>query len=1008
MIWIGMLIGGLIGAILGSLPSIAIGIVAGGALGALIVRSENARRGAAARSSHDRPSPEPAYGRRFVRSAGPAGDTQVMPSLGAGVQGGAPVQPAGSFAGDADAADVASRLARIERRLGVIEQRLGIVPDLASPRLFAESQGSLAIPLADGQGTWREPRAFIPRQPDGTALVEVAEPDAKAQPAVDAPAPDASGETATAGREHDMPGAQEPRQQPRPAPAYVATRGPNPLWAWLTGGNTLTRIGAVVLFFGVAFLLRYFAERFTVPLEWRLLGVGAFGFALAALGALLARRRAAYGLSLIGAGAGIVYLTVFAAFRAYAVLPPAIAFALLVVVATATTLLASRNNSQPLAWLALAGGFLAPVLIGQEQGEPAPLFGYFALLNAAILALALAKVWRALNVLGFVFTFGLGLAWGWQYYRPEHFAVVQPFLALFFVFYVGIAILYAFKAPLLLKAPVDGLLVFGVPLVGFALQTGIVRAFHYGVAWSAIALGAIYAVLWLVLRRRLEAGLQLLASVFLALAVIFGTLAIPYATDPHWTTAWWSLEAAAVYWIGCRQEQRLARGFALLLQLAASLAFVWGGLDASAERLFINPIFFGTSVIALAAFVTAFVADRHADRLGNGERALVPLILAWGAAWWLGGSALDLHRHLNLHDQPNAILAWVTGSAGLALALCRVMHWPRIGWLAAATFPTMVATGIASLGLDRTTLDQTGLIVWPLAWLMHAVALWDAEALVDRSPYNGASAGDLRETSPLREIHATTAVAWVAWLSWEAGEWVGRWTIEGTVWIACATGLPSILFLAAVTRWELLPRWPMLGYGSAYLRSAGTVVATLLGVWFVMVNLVSPGDPAPLPYLPLANPLDVTVALALVVLFRWASRAAFRDQHLLYACFAMAVFVAVNCLVVRTAHHWAGVPWEWSRLLAYKPLQAALTLTWTATALPLMLLATRRAIRPLWMAGAGLLALVVGKLFIVDLAALSGLPRVVAFIGVGLLLLVIGYFAPLPPPRERDTATTTQ
>ena len=47
--------------------------------------------------------------------------------------------------------------------------------------------------------------------------------------------------------------------------------------------------------------------------------------------------------------------------------------------------------------------------------------------------------------------------------------------------------------------------------------------------------------------------------------------------------------------------------------------------------------------------------------------------------------------------------------------------------------------------------------------------------------------------------------------------------------------------------------------------------------------------------------------------------------------------------------------------------------------------------------GAGLLALVVVKLFALDLAGLSGLPRVVAFLGVGALLLVIGYAAPLPP-----------
>ena len=80
----------------------------------------------------------------------------------------------------------------------------------------------------------------------------------------------------------------------------------------------------------------------------------------------------------------------------------------------------------------------------------------------------------------------------------------------------------------------------------------------------------------------------------------------------------------------------------------------------------------------------------------------------------------------------------------------------------------------------------------------------------------------------------------------------------------------------------------------------------------------------------------------------------------------------------------------------------ALTLTWTAVALPLMLAAGRRAIRPLWMVGAALLAVVVVKLFLVDLSALSGLPRVAAFLGVGVLLLIIGYAAPLPPAATEE------
>jgi uncharacterized membrane protein len=81
--------------------------------------------------------------------------------------------------------------------------------------------------------------------------------------------------------------------------------------------------------------------------------------------------------------------------------------------------------------------------------------------------------------------------------------------------------------------------------------------------------------------------------------------------------------------------------------------------------------------------------------------------------------------------------------------------------------------------------------------------------------------------------------------------------------------------------------------------------------------------------------------------------------------------------------------------------QAALTLAWTATALVLMVWASRRASRARWLTGAALLAVVVVKLFVVDLATLSGLQRVVAFLGVGAMLLAVGYFAP-PPARSDD------
>ena len=310
-----------------------------------------------------------------------------------------------------------------------------------------------------------------------------------------------------------------------------------------------------------------------------------------------------------------------------------------------TVWLAVRADAQPLAGLAIAGGFLAPFLVSTDSGSPALLFGYFVVLNAAIFALAWMRAWRALNALGFVFTFALGLFWGDRYYRPEHFATVEPFLVVFFLFYVTIAILYAKRESFAAKAPVDALLVFGVPLVGFALQAALVDDTRYGVAWSAVALAAFYGALAAALFRRAEPGLALLARAFLALAIIFATIAVPFAADPRWTSAWWALEAAGVYWIGCRQRQPLARAFALLLQAGAAAAFVVADVEPG-PRLFLNATFFGTTLIALAALATAFVADRQRDAVSAHERALVPVLLLWGAAWWYCGGALEIERAL--------------------------------------------------------------------------------------------------------------------------------------------------------------------------------------------------------------------------------------------------------------------------------------------------------------------------------------------------------------------------
>jgi uncharacterized membrane protein len=84
--------------------------------------------------------------------------------------------------------------------------------------------------------------------------------------------------------------------------------------------------------------------------------------------------------------------------------------------------------------------------------------------------------------------------------------------------------------------------------------------------------------------------------------------------------------------------------------------------------------------------------------------------------------------------------------------------------------------------------------------------------------------------------------------------------------------------------------------------------------------------------------------------------------------------------------------------------QAALSIFWTVLALALMVTATRMARRGVWMLGASLMGVVVVKLFVIDLSHVGGLERIVSFIGVGLLMLVVGWFAPVPP-RQTEVRT---
>jgi uncharacterized membrane protein len=548
-----------------------------------------------------------------------------------------------------------------------------------------------------------------------------------------------------------------------------------------------------------------------------------------------------------------------------------------------------------------------------------------------------------------------------------------------------------------LRDYVDGTLVFGTPVVAFGLQAAAVRHIEYAAAWSSFALGAAYLALAVALFRRSGQGLRLLVESYIALSIAFATLAVPLAFDGRLTSAAWALEGAALAWVGVRQARLLARVSGYLLQAAAGVAFladVGGGYGSTPV---LNSFAMGCLFLAAAAFFCSAYLERHQDRVRAAERAMASVLVAWGALWWFGGAIHEIQRFVPWGYRAQAVLLLVTASSAAFSLVSGALPWraARFVWL--LVYPAMAIQ--AGLEIVRATHPFAGIgaVAWLAAFAAH---LW----LLSRE------AGERKALVTNLHCIGLWLLALVA--SREAG-WMIDLAVDGRrVWPSISWALVPAALLFALTSRAVQARWPVSAYRSAYVVSGGTPLAIFLAAWLVYANATSDGDPYPLPYVPLLNPLDLAVAAVLLVLARWLMH--LREHELegwweaarapVVGLFGAIAFFWANAILLRTLHHWAGLPFALQPMLSSPLVQSAFSILWTLIALGAMIFATRRHLRPLWIAGAVMMGAVVAKLFLVDLSGVGTVERIVSFIGVGLLMLLVGYLSPVPPRQAEVTS----
>jgi len=770
---------------------------------------------------------------------------------------------------------------------------------------------------------------------------------------------------------------------------------------YFSTGNVIAKVGILLLFFGVSFLIKYVALHSKFPIELRLITAALMSIVLLGVGWRLRSQRREYGLILQGGGIGLLYIITYAAFRFYGLLPAEFTFLFLLLITLGSIALALLQNAQSLVYLAALGGFLAPLLTAADSHNPLGLFSYYTLLNLMIVIIAWYKTWRLLNITGFIFTFVISSIWGYFSYKPEYFLVTESFLVVFFLLYFVLAILYTAKQPLQFKSYVDATLVFGLPLSICTLQAILVGHILYGQAISALVLAWLYAITATVLFRLNREKFSKLIEAFIGLAAILGTLAIPLTLSGQWTSVIWAIEASCIIWLGFRQQRLLARAFGYLLQIMAQLIFWIGFLEASPPQSWLNFYCLGAVLIAMANFITSWLIDQKNINKMEWEPSISLILFGAGIAWWILAGSYEIYhfvpKTLNLADyfrgligNGNSVpiysmLLFFAFSAALACYAYKKLSWERMSYTALALFPTMILLSLMLI------LSYQAWFPWLCTFTIWYWILRQHETL---------------EQFLLAILHQLTA-----WFSlWQIAYWF-NYSLAHAVslsetWALISWGAIPLLALGALQAKQFYRIWPLVRYTAIYRVKVSLGLIGFLGVWLFYSNLTSNGAMLPLPYLPLLNPLDVICILSFTLIIKW-----YLDQQFnpIFSAKQVVIFINIlgglvffwlNMLLVRSLHNFAAISFNWEAMFNSRIAQTVFSIFWTMIAVSLISVASRFKLRKLWFVGLALIGLVTLKLFFIDLLMSSMLLRTVSFCAVGMLLLLIGYFGPLPPSSE--------
>ena len=432
--------------------------------------------------------------------------------------------PAGNENAAAGNAALEARVARLEQALTALEQRIA----QGTPGVVRE-----AVPVA-----------AVHVEREATRVVKVV---------ADVPASSAS-----------VPPPPMPKKFPVHVPKFAASTQRVEESGSLEsriGSQLLNRIAIVALLIGTAYGLKLAVDYgWLGPVARVAIGL------VAGAGLVLWSERfrtkgfAAFSYSLKAVGSGVLYLSLWAAFRLFHLIPAPVGLLLMIGVTGWNAFMAWAQDSELLAAYALAGGFATPLLLSTGGNHEIFLFAYVLAIDVATIALVRLRGWPRLLAGAFPLTVGYFIGWYVQFWTADELGITSVFIALFAVAFAsvplgpratdsvtgpGMAASRALKRSILLE---DILLPLGnAVFAALAFYSVLQDSGHHDLLpWLMVALAAVYLGLMRAPQTRTA------SAIHLSLAVVLLTIAVPLKASGHWITVSWLVEGLALMWVASR------------------------------------------------------------------------------------------------------------------------------------------------------------------------------------------------------------------------------------------------------------------------------------------------------------------------------------------------------------------------------------------------------------------------------------------------------------------------